>query len=402
MVAGRAEHCFDRGQGFRYHSQTGNSMKRWIDRYVPSGPRRSPGVLIALAAALSLVLLARLAAPDAMGGSVGSTVLAGSVAERVLLAFRTATPTSTPTPMPTATRTATATPMATPTWTPMPSPTATQPPGTLVPTGTLVPADTPAPTATATPTMIATPAATPRPQPTPDGVARTLEVPILMYHYVSTPPDDADAVRRDLSVPPERFEEHLAYLREAGYASVSLRDLVLALTIGFPLPERPIVLTFDDGYRDAYEHAYPLLLQYGFTGTFFLITSAIDQQNPNYLTWQQVAEMSAGGMAMEAHGYTHDAMEGRERDYLIWQMLGSKEAIEARTNETVRFFCYPSGYYDEEAMQVLHELGYWAATTIEFGQEHSSESLFDLHRVRIHGEYTVDRLAALLEALREP
>ena len=131
-----------------------------------------------------------------------------------------------------------------------------------------------------------------------------------------------------------------------------------------------------------------------------MITSAIDQQNPNYLTWEQVAEMSAGGMAMEAHCYTHEAMEGRDRDFLIWQMLGSKEAIEERTGETVRFFCYPSGYYDEHAMRVLHELGYWAATTIEFGQEHSSESLFDLHRVRIHGDYTAERLAALLDALR--
>lgn len=369
-------------------------MKRWIDRFLPSGLQRSPGVLIALAAALSLVLLAHLAARDGARDSGGGAVMSGSVAQRVWLAFRTATPTATSTATATMTPMPTATPTATATGTPAPSPTATQPPATVAPTATPAPTDTPAPTAT--------PTATQRPQPTPDGTARSLDVPILMYHYISTPPQGANAVRRDLSVPPERFEAHLGYLREAGYTSVSLRDLVLALTIGLPLPERPIVLTFDDGYRDAYEDAYPLLQEYGFTGTFFLVTSAIDQQNPNYLTWEQVAEMSAGGMAMEAHGYTHEAMEGRDRDYLIWQMLGSKEAIEARTGETVRFFCYPSGHYDEQAMQVLHELGYWAATTIEFGQEHSSESLFDLHRVRIHGDYTAERLAALLGALREP
>jgi peptidoglycan/xylan/chitin deacetylase (PgdA/CDA1 family) len=233
-------------------------------------------------------------------------------------------------------------------------------------------------------------------------VVRTLDVPILMYHYISTPPEDADAVRRDLSVSPEVFAQHLAYLREAGYTTISLEDLVLALTTGAVLPERPVVLTFDDGYRDAYEYAFPLLRDHGDTGTFFLVTSAIDQGNPGYLTWEQVAEMSAAGMSIESHGYTHAEMEGRDRDYLIWQMLGSKEAIESRTGKIVRFFCYPSGYYDEQAMQVLHELGYWAATTIVFGQEHATDRLFDLHRVRIHGEYSVERVTSLMEALRSP
>jgi peptidoglycan/xylan/chitin deacetylase (PgdA/CDA1 family) len=278
-------------------------------------------------------------------------------------------------------------------------------PTAIAPAATATPTDVPPtapPTATTQPTATPEPTATPRPQPTPDGVVRTLKVPILMYHYISAPPVDANAIRRDLSVSPELFAQHLDYMREAGYTTISMDELVLALTVGTPLPERPIVLTFDDGYRDAYEHAYPLLQERGYTGTVFLVTSFIDQQNPNYVTWEQVAEMSAGGMSMESHGYTHDEMEGRDREYLIWQMLGSKEAIEARTGETVRFFCYPSGYYDEHAMQVLQELGYWAATTIVFGQEHTSDSLFDLHRVRIHGDYSVERVAALLEALQAP
>jgi peptidoglycan/xylan/chitin deacetylase (PgdA/CDA1 family) len=102
-----------------------------------------------------------------------------------------------------------------------------------------------------------------------------------MYHYVSAPPVGAGAVRRDLSIAPEAFAEHLAYLQGAGYTAISLGDLVLALQTGAPLPERPVVLTFDDGYRDHYEHAYRLLREYGFTGTFFLTTSLIDQGNPD-------------------------------------------------------------------------------------------------------------------------
>jgi len=226
---------------------------------------------------------------------------------------------------------------------------------------------------------------------------RILRVPILMYHYVSNPPDPSDAVRVDLSVPPDRFAEHLAYLRAAGYEAITLRDLMLALQAGAFLPERPIILTFDDGYRDAYTEAFPALQRAGFVGTFFLITQPIDAKNSAYLTWDQVVEMHAAGMDMEAHGYTHMDLRGRDADYLVWQMLGPKEAIEERTGDTVRFFCYPSGSYDELAIRVLHSAHYWAAVTTQEGVDHASDRPFELKRVRVHGWYTAEDLAAALD-----
>ncbi len=281
----------------------------------------------------------------------------------------------------------TLTPRATETATPSIASSST---ASAVPSPSSVPTDMPAPTqiseATALPPML----------PTPDGALRTLDVPILMYHYISTPPSGADAVRRDLSVPPDILAQHLAFLRERGYTSISLTDLVLALQIGQPLPDKPIVLTFDDGYRDAYEKAFPLLQAYGFTGTFFLLTDPIDQGDPAYLSWDQVIEMETAGMAMEAHGHTHDDLQGRSRDYLIWQMLGAKEAIEARTHKPVRFYCYPSGSYDALAVSILHELDYWAAVTIQHGREQCSDRPYELVRLRVHGNYGVEHLAAIL------
>jgi peptidoglycan/xylan/chitin deacetylase (PgdA/CDA1 family) len=281
---------------------------------------------------------------------------------------------------------------------------------TLLPTvaPTLTPSPTPSPSPTPTPASAETPSleaptagsgAPPPSEPTPDGVERVVDVPILMYHYVSSPPADADDVRRDLSVSPELFSAHLTALQNAGYTAISLEDVTLALTQGVALPANPIVLTFDDGYRDAYENAYPILQQHGMQGTFFLLTSVIDQGNPVYLSWEQVTEMSAGGMAMEAHSYTHEGLFGRDRDFLIWQMLGSKEAIEERTGRPVRFFCYPSGYYDEQAGQVLQELGYWAATTTEYGLSHSTNGRYALSRVRVRGSYSPEHLLLVLEEL---
>jgi len=138
-----------------------------------------------------------------------------------------------------------------------------------------------------------TPAPPPTPWPTPDGQTRTVRVPILMYHYINTPPPNADAIRRDLSVPPERFREHLAYLKSQGYQTITLHDLVYALTRGTPLPPKPIILTFDDGYEDNYTNAFPILQEFGYIGTFFIITNNPDTGRPGYMSWDQLREMYA-------------------------------------------------------------------------------------------------------------
>jgi len=107
-----------------------------------------------------------------------------------------------------------------------------------------------------------------------------------MYHYISVPPANADAVRRDLSVTPELFEAHLAYLRQAGYETITMEQLIYALSQETPLPPRPIIISFDDGYRDHYENAFPLLRKYSYTGIFFVFTQVIDTYNVDYLKYR--------------------------------------------------------------------------------------------------------------------
>jgi peptidoglycan/xylan/chitin deacetylase (PgdA/CDA1 family) len=281
---------------------------------------------------------------------------------------------------PTAEQTATPVPTiaaatATPSRTPSPTPT-----DTPTPTRTR----TPAPTRTPSPTPTATPTPTPI-LPTPDGVARRVQIPILMYHYVSDPPPGAGELRQDLSVSPQRFRAQLQYLREQGYESITLADLALALTRGTPLPLKPVILTFDDGYADAYTNAFPLLKEFGYSGTFFLMTKPIDENNVAYVSWTQVKEMHAAGMKFEPHSYNHPDMTGRGYEFLVFQILAPKEAIEARTGETCRFFGYPSGRYDQFVIDVLRSANFWGAVTTEQGATHTAGGLFALHRVRIRG-----------------
>ena len=204
-----------------------------------------------------------------------------------------------------------------------------------------------------------------------------------MYHYISVPPLGADRYRLDLSVTPENLDIQMAWLAENGYTTITLQDLLYHLTLGWPLPEKPIVLTFDDGYTDAYFSAFPILQKYGFVGTFFIITDHITFGNPNHLTWEQVIEMHQAGMDIQSHSRSHPDLRWQSEEELLWQIRGSREAIEARMDQEVRFFCYPSGRYDANAVQALKDYGYWAAVTTEYGATNSSEALFTLKRIRV-------------------
>jgi len=344
--------------------------------------------ILPLAVVIVTVFQLRFASPGVVGPTTTPTATVTPTPTR------TATPTATVTPTPTRT----ATPMATLTPTSTPTQTRLQrvllpqighsSPATPTPTPTAT--WTPTPTFTPTPTPTSTPTPTPTPLPTPDGVVREARVPILMYHHIAVPPPDAGAIRRDLSVTPQDFEQQLRYLKKAGYHSITLHDLIYYLTIGQRLPGKPIILTFDDGYRDNYTHAYPLLKKHGFVGTFFLITAPIDQENEGYLSWDQVKEMSAAGMEFEPHTYTHPDLRGQPVDYVVWQIMASKEAIEERTGKTARFFSYPSGRYDQQVVDVLRSAYFWGAVTINQGDRQSSEHPFELKRIRVRGSDTLD------------
>ncbi len=265
------------------------------------------------------------------------------------------------------------------------------------PTATPTFTPTPTPTVTPTPTPTATPTPTPTPGPTPDGVYRRVRVPILMYHHIDDPPPSVGRIRYNLSVPPNRFEAHLRYLKEAGYTTISLDDLVYYLTRGRPLPPKPVIITLDDGYRDNYTAAFPLLKKYGFTATFFIITDVVNQGHPDYLTWDMVREMRQAGMQFGVHGRTHIDLSQASRDHLIWQALGSTEVFQVELGEPARYISYPSGRYDDEVIAIYRSAHYWAGLTTRQGATHDSNNLFELKRVRISHDTTVQQLAILLE-----
>ena len=232
-------------------------------------------------------------------------------------------------------------------------------------------------------------------RPAWDGTLRRIRVPILMYHYVSELPPDWDATRRELTVSPQ-FRSHLDYLFYNGYTPISFYALDDALMTGSPLPAKPVILTFDDGYIDHYIHVYPALQQFGFTGTFFIITSAVDESRPGYVNWDQVAEMAEGGMSMEPHTKTHRELIDLTYDQVVYEVLGSVESLAYYTRQTPHILSYPVGRYDALTLDVVSQLGLWRAVTTERGVLQTTDNRLLMPRLRVPGGADANTIAALL------
>lgn len=233
-----------------------------------------------------------------------------------------------------------------------------------------------------------------------DGTYRRIRVPILMYHYVSHPPEDADEYRLDLSIAPELFQDHMEYLFYQGYTPISLYQLHDALMTGMSLPPKPVILTFDDGYIDHYTNVFPVLRDYRYTATFFIITGMPDQNNPAYMSWSQIAEMAQAGMSIESHTRDHPSLNRRDYDFLVYQLLGAQQSIEYYTGRQPHMFCYPAGRYDDLTLTVLGTLPIWRALTTQNGAFHTTDNALELPRLRVSSDTGVLGLARLLETGR--
>lgn len=256
-------------------------------------------------------------------------------------------------------------------------------------------------TATTTPDS-STDASSSEPLPTPVGVySLTVKVPVLMYHHISQPPEGADIYRQDLSVSPEAFRAQMQFLIDKGYTAVSLEDLSLAVVGKRALPSRPVVITVDDGYRDNYENAFPILRELGLQATFFIATDFVDRNNQEYMSWAMIEEMAAAGMRFEPHSKSHVDLPGRSRAFLIWEILGSRDTLQAHLGRQPRYFAYPSGRYDDAAVQIVQELGFWGAVTTQDGRWHGYNDRFLWKRVRMRYTTTLEMLPALLNGQAE-
>ena len=207
-------------------------------------------------------------------------------------------------------------------------------------------------------------------------IPESYQVPILMYHYIRDASAESE-LGKNLSVHPDNFDLHMAHLKENNYETLTLADFadpekkVLSKIISDN--KKPIVLTFDDGYLDAYTEAFPVLLKYDFVGTFYIIRNYIAKAE--YMDADQIQEIKNAGMEIGSHTLTHPNLAKSDSEIVRNQLNESKE------NATT--FCYPAGAFDATTVNLVQEAGYNAAVTTKFGIADQDSSILELPRVRV-------------------
>ena len=204
------------------------------------------------------------------------------------------------------------------------------------------------------------------------------QVPILMYHEVN------DLLANNLYLSVEDFKTHLAYFEEAGITPISMQQLYDHWFNEAPLPEKPIVLTFDDGYRSMYTTVYPLLKEKGWSGTFYCITDC--RWSDNFLLSDMIAEMAANGMEIGSHTASHVELNSLTGESLSYELTESMAVLSSITGSEVPMLCYPAGRYNEETKSAAEEAGYRFAVTTVNGIASRSQGAFELNRIRVNKE----------------
>lgn len=199
-------------------------------------------------------------------------------------------------------------------------------------------------------------------------------VPILMYHHVA---DESGwlYVRKDY------FLSQMDYLTKKGYTTVTLPEVVESLQTGKSLPQRPVALTFDDGYLDFYENAYPILKSHNFKATIFVISQHVG--GSAYLSWAQLQEMVSSGLVTAGdHTLSHPSLPPLTEEKLKDQIVSAKNIIEENLGGTVNVFSYPYGGSNGQTEKFLHEGGFVAAVTSSRGLS-CAKLPYELPRIRI-------------------
>jgi peptidoglycan/xylan/chitin deacetylase (PgdA/CDA1 family) len=213
---------------------------------------------------------------------------------------------------------------------------------------------------------------------------KTLDFPILMYHYIRTPPSPyRDLVGYNLSISPHDFQVQMDWLAAHGYHPVDFND-VRAYFAGLrPLPNQPVVITLDDGYRDLYTTAYPILASHGFKAVAYIVSGFVGWKQ--YVTPDQIVEMDRHGIEIACHTVNHANLARASWSELMYELVNSKRWLEKLVGHPVVDFAYPSGRFNQTAIAALQRTGFDTAVTEQYSTVHSRADRYTWTRDRVPG-----------------
>jgi len=212
--------------------------------------------------------------------------------------------------------------------------------------------------------------------------------PILLYHHIS---DTATINRYYVAV--ENFRTQMQALVEWGYTSITPAYFRKVLVEGGELPLRPVLITFDDGDQDVYQNAYPIMRQYGFVGTFYIVTSRMGAEG--YVGVDQLKELIASGWEIGSHTIDHIDLT-TNHDQARYEMLQSRIDLEDALSVTVTSIAYPYGLVDSFIATKAQDYGYFTGMGLGILTKHTWGSMYYLNRREVHGDMDINTFASLL------
>jgi peptidoglycan/xylan/chitin deacetylase (PgdA/CDA1 family) len=250
---------------------------------------------------------------------------------------------------------------------------------------------------TAAKTSAPTEPATKKPAPTSATGAHDDPVPILMYHVTKTAP--AGTPFPELWVSKDDFSGQMDWLADNGYTGITMDQLFKYWDEGFELPDKPVVISFDDGYPSHDKVARPILRKHKWPGVLFLKYGNIGDPESG-LTTKNVNNLIAAGWEIESHTIDHSDLTAIGAESLEREVAESKRLIEKRFKVEVEHFCYPAGKYNDTVIEAVEGAGYKSATTVLDGLA-TPDNPFELKRVRIDGGDGVDGFAAKMRQAQQ-
>jgi peptidoglycan/xylan/chitin deacetylase (PgdA/CDA1 family) len=227
---------------------------------------------------------------------------------------------------------------------------------------------------------------------------RNITLPILMYHYVRTPPSTkTDLLGYRLSVSPADFTTQMDWLSLHGFHPVDFNDLRAYFAGTQPLPAKPVVITLDDGYADLYTNAFPILTAHGFKAVAYIVSGFVGRWA--YVTAAQVVQMDQNGIEIAAHTVDHANLARSSYASQMYQLVDSKRMLENLLGHSVLDFAYPSGQFNAQTVAAVQRAGYDTAVTEIFSVDHSVGDRYLWTRVRVGGG---ESLADFVKSLGTP
>lgn len=225
---------------------------------------------------------------------------------------------------------------------------------------------------------------TPAPFPQISDRARGAKIPIIMYHDITATKDV------DWDVTPEDLEKHFQALQEGGYTPITMDRMVNHLRTGSQLPEKPVLLTFDDNYVGQYKYAFPLLKKYNYPAVWSVHTRFVGTAGKKpKATWDQLREMHKSGLiTVASHTVNHFNMKNLSDPEIEREVLESKKALEKELGVSIDYFTYPEGEFTERAKDKVKDVGYKAALSMSLDprQERSANESEDLLSIMRFGQ----------------